>query len=68
MPLPKYYFTIDQRLRAAGFRIVSRPAKGNPVWCRGNVRYEQPAAVAICDREAAAKDGLVESKPAEAKK
>lgn len=38
-------FPADIRLRAAGFAIVSRPERGEPVWTRNGITFPESEAV-----------------------
>lgn len=40
----------DQRLRAHGFAIYSRPKDAPPVWEKGGSLFSEKEATAICDR------------------
>lgn len=46
-------FPIDDRLRAVGFEILSRPEEGPVMWTRGGQKYTQRQAVLQANRERA---------------
>ena len=51
LPLPtvdsSQRFPVDQALRKAGFRIVSRPQSGTPIWTNSGGTFPQPIAVRL---------------------
>lgn len=42
---------VDACLRAHGFKIHARPAKGEPTWERHGAVLSQRAALALCPRQ-----------------
>ena len=54
--------TPDEFLRAAGFRIVSRPGKGEAVWERGGQLYRHSDAMELANDEHQAELWALEEK------
>jgi len=42
--------SLDAQLRDLGFKIHSRPSKGEPIWERLGIRYTQKAALEVLAR------------------
>ena len=49
--------SIDKTLRAAGFQIWSRPAKGEPLWVKDGEKYPQSSALIVATQLAVKCEG-----------